>query len=244
MTRTRSPPAFLVPLSLFIFFLLFSTRLHRSSSHSEPCSNVRNWKKNDVFCFLFLFYLVSLVLSFFLFSIHRFYGSLGTASRKLYLFFPLSPSSVFPFPSLTCFTLSYRVFVFYSPSTIPLGFYFSLSPFFSSFLLLFGSIYQLAYPPLLYSFSFIYHRLFWEIFCSSHLYNPIRSCSVVCFVSPFPPPRWAGWPSIGYFFEISFPHSLTSCLVPFLFLASSHSDFPLTSYFTKSVTECHVNVHV
>ena len=97
-----------------------------------------------VFCFFFTsshWYCL-----FFLFSIHRFYGSLGTASRKLYLFFPLSPSSVFPFPSLTCFTLSYRVFVFYSPSTIPLGSYFSLSPFFSSFLLLFGSIYQLAYP--------------------------------------------------------------------------------------------------
>ena len=158
--------------STFSFYFYFSSLVFVSTA-LPPILNLVQMsgteKKNDVFCFLFLFYLVSLVLSFFLFSIHRFYGSLGTASRKLYLFFPLSPSSVFPFPSLTCFTLSYRVFVFYSPSSIPLGSYFSLSlsPFFSSFLLLFGSIYQLAYPPLLYSFSFIYHRLFWEIFVPS-----------------------------------------------------------------------------
>ena len=145
--------------STFSFYFYFSSLVFVSTA-LPPILNLVQMsgteKKNDVFCFLFLFYLVSLVLSFFLFSIHRFYGSLGTASRKLYLFFPLSPSSVFPFPSLTCFTLSHRVFVFYSPSSIPLGFYFSLSlPFSLHFYFYLGLFISWHIPTIIFLFFYL-----------------------------------------------------------------------------------------
>ena len=118
MTRTRSPLAFLVPLSLFIFFsLLFSTCLHRSSSHSEPCSNVRNWKKNDVFCF-FVSSLPRLFGTVFFFVLYpSALWEFGDSVPQTVSLFPFSPSSVFPFPLLPV-SPSHIVYLYFIPPPV------------------------------------------------------------------------------------------------------------------------------
>ena len=151
------------------------------------------------FVFLFLLYLGSLVLSFFLFSIHRLYGSLGTASRKLYLFFPFHHLLYFPFLSYLFHPLTSCICILFPLQYPPRFLFFSLS------LFLFSSTFIWVYlsagisPTIIFLFFYLPSSSLGN-FCSLHLYNPIQSCSVVCFVSPFPPPRWAGWPSIGYSF--------------------------------------------
>ena len=115
--------------------------------------------------------------------------SFSLCHHLLYFLFPLLPVSP-----------SHIVYLYFIPPPVSPSVPIFLSlPFSLHFYFYLGLFISWHIPTIIFLFFYLPSSSLGN-FCSLHLYNPIQSCSVVCFVSPFPPPRWAGWPSIGFFF--------------------------------------------